>query len=942
MALSTTAHPSHPPARAPSLLESTQQAFAQSTQGTLQIIELFQAAQRLTESGQSELAIDLYRNWLKHTASPLAYAANFNLAVLLSDGGDLAGAEAAYRAALAGNARFSEAHLNLGTLLERLKRPEEALACWREVLNYLNPAAPADKGHYLQALNNLGRLLEIRKDLPAAEDMLTRSLKVEPDQKHVITHWVHLRQKQCKWPVYSSSACGIAEDKLMAATSALAMLSASGDPAQQLAASRRFVEEKVMRDAPRLSGPHGYNHERLRIGYLSSDFCSHAVSILTAELYGLHERSKVEVFGFCWSHEDGSPLRARVIAGMDQHIRIGTLSDEDAARLIRSHEIDILVDLHGLTLGARPNILAYRPAPVQITWLGLPGPTGMPEIDYVISDPFVLPPELEPFFTEKPLHMPRTFQINDRQRIIGPRPTRSACALPEDAFVFCAFNNNFKFNPEMFDSWMRILKRVPDSVLWIVADSMEVRTNLSRQAELAGVNRERLLFAERVAPADYLARYQAADLFLDTSPFNGGTTASDALWAGLPVLTCTGRTFSARMAGSLLNAVDLPELITYDLRDYEEKAVSLAHERAHVEALKRQLIDKRMSCALFDSVQFVRDLEERYAKVAIKGLPGARKRTSDARRRAGKRDSLLPLVSILIPTHNRPDYCELALKSVLAQGWDNLDIVISDNSDDELTRARLQPYVDRHPNINYMRVPGYSARQNFSNVFEHAEGDYINYLMDDDLFHPAKIERMMSFMLTDPNIGVVTSFRQLIDADGRELAPISGTERMFEVETRVSGASLGSLLLSNGQNLVGEPTTALVRRNALEGQFGVFLGREYTVLSDVATWLAILSRHDCVYLPEPLSYFRLHGGQDQRNNSIRIKSNVDWLHLLCDAIEHKRFMTNRAAAEEMLSSKLITCMWYLASVRDEIRQGAYDVEDMLALIGQGSRLLLKK
>ncbi|MES2299256.1 MAG: glycosyltransferase [Pseudomonadota bacterium] len=941
MALSTNAHPPvYPTVRTPSLTDSTQQAFAIASQGTLPIIDLFQMAQRLGEMGEAAVAVELYRCWLKYTASPIAYAAQFNLAVLLSDENDLPGAEAAYRTAIAGNGRFSEAHLNLGTLLERMKRPDEALACWRAVLEYLNPETPADKAYYLQALNNLGRLLEIRKDMPAAEEMMTRSLKIDPDQKHVITHWVHLRQKQCKWPVYNSSACGIPEETLMNATSALAMLSASGEPSQQLAASRRFVEDKVMRDAPRLSGPHGYDHERLRIGYLSSDFCSHAVSILTAELYGLHDRSKVEVFGFCWSHEDGSPLRARVIAGMDQHIRIGTLSDEEAARLIRSHEIDILVDLHGLTLGARPNILAYRPAPVQITWLGLPGPTAMPEIDYVIADPFVLPPELEPYFTEKPLHMPRTFQINDRQRIIGPCPTRQSCSLPSDAFVFCAFNNNFKFSPEVFDTWMRILKRTPGSVLWMVADATEVRTNLGRQAELAGVDKERLLFAERVAPADYLARYQVADLFLDTVPFNGGTTASDALWAGLPVLTCTGRTFSSRMAGSLLMAVDLPELITYNLRDYEEKAVSLALERDRAATMKRQLVEKRMTCALFDSVQFVRDLEERYAKVAIKGRPHAHKKVST--RLAGNAGSVLPLVSILIPTHNRPDYCELALKSVLAQGWDNLDIVISDNSDDELTRERLAPYVAKHANINYMRVPGLSARENFSNAYDQGQGEYVNYLMDDDLYHPTKIERMMSFMLTDPNIGIVTSFRQLIDAEGRHLAPISGTERMFETETRVGGNSLGKLLLTNGQNLIGEPTTALVRKSALEEQFGVFLGREYNVLSDVATWLAVLSRHDCVYLPEALSYFRLHGGQDQRGNRIRIHSNVDWLQLLCDAIEHKRFMSNREAADEVLSSKLITSMWYLSSVRDEIKEGGFDVEGILGLIRQGTRLLLAK
>ena len=913
-------------------------AMSQAQKGTLQVIDLFQAGQNLVDAGHRPLGIKLYQAWLANTASPFAYAAQFNLAVMLSDAGDTAGAEAAYRMALAQNPKFNEGHLNLGTLLERLKRPDEALASWRNLLEYSNPELPADKPFCIQALNNLGRLLEIQKDFPAAEDMLTRSLRIDPKQKNVITHWVHLRQKQCKWPVYSTSASGISEEELMGATSALAMLSASGDPAQQLAASRRFVEEKVVQNVAPLSGPQGYGHDRLRIGYLSSDFCSHAVSILTAELYGLHDRSKVEVFGFDWSREDGSPLRARVLAGMDHHIRIHTISDEEAAHLIRLHEIDILVDLHGLTLGARPNILAYRPAPVQITWLGLPGPTGMTSIDYVIADPFVLPPELEPYFTEKPLHMPRTFQINDRQRIIGARPTRAANKLPEDAFVFCAFNNNFKINPEMFGTWMRILKRVPGSLLWLVADSPEVRTNLARQAELAGVAAERLVFADRVVPADYLARYQVADLFLDTAPFNGGTTASDALWAGLPVLTCAGRTFSSRMAGSLLQAVDMPQLITHNLEDYEERAVKLGLDRPQVETLKQQLQDNRMNCALFDSAQFVRDLEDRYQQIAIKGNAGL-KAPEFAGARAPVSKPTLPKVSILMPTHNRPDYAELALQSVLAQTWDNLEIVISDNSDNELTKERFAPYLARYPNIRYLRSPGMGMMDNFFNCYHNSSSEFINYLMDDDLFHPEKIARMMSCMLAQPNIGLVTSFRQLIDAEGRYMAPINGTERLFEIGTAVGGSSLGDMILSNGQNMIGEPTTVLFRRSAVAGQFGMFLGRQYVTLSDVATWLAVLANADCVYLPEPLSYFRIHGQQDQRNERVRIQANIEWMQLLCDAHQQGKFVRNRKLARDLLTAKLPTCIWYLSSVHEQVEPN-YDLDKIYALMQQAMSIIL--
>jgi predicted O-linked N-acetylglucosamine transferase (SPINDLY family)/glycosyltransferase involved in cell wall biosynthesis len=901
-------------------------AMQQAATGTLQIIELFQMAQLLSEAGQGDQAIHLYRLWLDNTPSPLAYAAWFNLAVLLAVA-DEAGAEAAYRASLKANPNFVEALLNLGTLLERMKRPEESLELWRRAVEISPPTTPPTKALRVQALNNIGRLQEILKRMPEAEAALAESLRLEPDQRNVVTHWVHLRQKQCNWPVFDTRI-GISERKLLDGTSALAMLSASPEPIEQVGASQRYVEEKVLKGVAPMATA-GYQHERLRIGYLSSDFCSHAVSILTAELYGLHDRSKFEVFGFCWSHEDGSPLRARVIAGMDHHIRIGALSDLEAAQLIRACEIDILVDLHGLTMNARHNILSHRPAPVQVTWLGLPGPTALPEIDYVISDPFVMPPELEPFFTEKPLHMPHTFQINDRQRQIGVKPTRASCGLPEDAYVFCAFNNTFKIIPEVFDSWMRIMRDVPNSVLWLVADGDIVRSNLQREAQLRGVHPERLLFAKRVAPADYLARFQVADLFLDTNPFGGGTTASDALWAGLPVLTCAGKTFSSRMAGSLLRAVGLPELVTFNTADYEALAIRLGNDRAYTAELHKKLEANRLTTPLFDSERFVRDLEQRFTEIAV---------TPDR----NITPSGLPLVSILLPTHNRPDYGELALKSVLEQTYPNIEIIISDNSDDELTRARFAPYVAKYPQIRYYRVPGYGPLENAMNCFKHSRSEYINFLMDDDLYHPEKIMRMMSFMLTDEKIGLVTSFRQLIDANGAHLAPIPGTERLFESEARISGRQFGHLLLTGGRNLIGEPTTVLIRRKALDRQFGMFCGRQYTVLSDVATWLAILRDHDAVYLPDTLSYFRLHGGQDQRGNGQAIRANLDWLQLYCDALENGHYFDDRHTADEQLASKLTTCLWYLGTMREEIRAGKFDLDAIQSMVKQATNLLLTK
>ncbi|WP_020656713.1 O-linked N-acetylglucosamine transferase family protein [Massilia niastensis] len=583
--------------------------------GDLPILGLIAVAEQLTRDGQPQAAARLYRDWIAHHDSPALYVAHFNLGVLLANVNEHAGAEQSYRAALALVPDFPQAHLNLGTVLERMGRPEEALDAWRAVLARARPAAAEDQALLIHALNNLGRLLEIRRDNVAAEAMLARSLALDPKQPQAIAHWVHLRQKLCIWPAFAPFP-GATHDDLLEAASALALLAESGDPAVQLAASQRYVDKKVLPLQAPLAPADGYDHPRLRIGYLSSDFCNHAVSILSAELYALHDRSKVEVYGFSWSRDDGSALRARVVGAMDHYIRIDAMSDEEAARCIRDHEIDILVDLHGLTLGTRHDILSWRPAPVQVTYLGFPGTTALPAIDYVIADEFVFPEKLKPFFTEKPLYLPDSFQINDRERAIGPRPTRASVKLPDDAFVLCCFNSTFKITPEVFDAWLQILLRAPRSVLWLIADQDAVRVNLTKAAIERGVDPARLVFAERVAPENYLARYQVADLFLDTYPFNAGTTASDALWAGLPILTCSGDTFASRMAGSLLHAVDLPELVACDLSHYIETGVALASDPALTAAMKHKLHDTRLSCTLFDSPRLVRALEEQFMKIA--------------------------------------------------------------------------------------------------------------------------------------------------------------------------------------------------------------------------------------------------------------------------------------------------------------------------------------
>jgi predicted O-linked N-acetylglucosamine transferase (SPINDLY family) len=471
----------------------------------------------------------------------------------------------------------------------------------------------------VSSLNHLGRVQEALKHFAPATHNLEQSLRLQPDQPDVLHHWVFLRQKQCAWPVYAEVP-GVSVAAMREATSALAMLNISDDPQEQLDAALRFVQKKLRADLPRFSTPTRYGHQRIRIGYCSSDFSLHPVSMLTVQLFELHNRAEFEVFAYCWSPEDGSALRQRVIGAMDHFHRIDTLSDAAAAQLIRAHEIDILVDLQGQTAGARADLLGYRPAPIQITYLGLPATTGLPSIDYVIADEFLIPPQSARFYSEQPLYLPDVYQVSDRLRLAAVAPSRQECGLPDTGFVFCSFNNSYKYTPEVFAVWMQILQRVQGSVLWLLADNSVAEANLREQAQAHGVAAHRLVFAPRVSPENYLARYHRADLFLDTFPFNAGTTANDCLWMGCPLLTQSGRSFASRMAGALLTAAGLPELITYDLGSYAEQAVALAQDPARCLALRAKLAEVRSHGALFDTPKWVRALEQRL-KGLVQALP---------------------------------------------------------------------------------------------------------------------------------------------------------------------------------------------------------------------------------------------------------------------------------------------------------------------------------
>jgi predicted O-linked N-acetylglucosamine transferase (SPINDLY family) len=352
---------------------------------------------------------------------------------------------------------------------------------------------------------------------------------------------------------------------------------------------------------------------KLTIGYLSADFHAHATAYLIAELFEKHDHTRFSVFGYSLGPDDGSAMRRRLANSFDRFVDVKDASFLGAAERIAADEVDILVDLKGYTKDARTQILALCPAPIQVNYLGYPGTMGAPFMDYILVDDFVVPADQQPFFSEKLVHLPGCYQVNDSQREISSHaPSRTECGLPEEVFVFCCFNNSYKITPEMFTVWMELLKAVPGSVLWLLEGNRFSPANLRREAEARQVAAQRLVFAPRCSMPEHLARYRLADLFLDTFPVNAHTTASDALWAGCPVLTLAGETFVSRVAGSLLRTIGLPELVTTSDDAYHAMALRLARDASLLAGLRTRLDVNRKTSRLFDAGRFARGIEKAY------------------------------------------------------------------------------------------------------------------------------------------------------------------------------------------------------------------------------------------------------------------------------------------------------------------------------------------
>ena len=401
-------------------------------------------------------------------------------------------------------------------------------------------------------------------------------------------------------------------------TDPFTLLSISDDPFLHIQAARIFAEDKCPENHALGVIPGRPKKERVRIGYFSPDFRNHPVSYLTAELFENHDRSQFEVFAFSLQKAPlGDPMSTRLKKSFDEFIDIDNLSDLEAAQLARNLEIDIAIDLAGFTQHSRAGIFSYRAAPIQVNWLGYPGTTGTNFMDYIVSDKIVIPSSHQHFYSENVAYLPNSYMVDDSKRTPSYRVfTREECGLPQNSFIFCCFNNDFKFNPGVLDRWSRILLAAENSVLWISENSKDFEKNIRAEFENRNIEPSRIIFAKRVdSMGDYLARYRLADLFLDTYPYGAHTTAVDSLKAGIPVLTLIGQSFASRVAASLLNAVGLPELVSNNQEDYEALAIDLAKAPNKLEAIKLKLATNLKNAPLFNTLLFTKDLESLYLKM---------------------------------------------------------------------------------------------------------------------------------------------------------------------------------------------------------------------------------------------------------------------------------------------------------------------------------------
>ena len=537
------------------------------------------------------------------------------LGISLWQQGDLAGAEARFREVLARHPLHAAACSNLGMVLVEQRR-------FGDGMELLARAIELDPGH-AGARINLANTVYVDGRVDEALPHYREALRLDPRALETRVNVLKPFMDICDWDGVARIVDELIERRRRGDESwsnfisPFVALLLPLPQEMQKAVALRHGRELAAAWSPRRSRiaalRPGRGGDRIRIGYVSGDLRNHATGHLTAGMFERHDRSRFEVLAYSWNPDDGSSYRRRIAAGCDRFIDLAGESYEQSAARMASDGVDVLVDLCGYIGGSRAEIFALRPAPLQVQWLGYPGTMGADFIDYVVADELIVPKELAVQFTESIAWLPRCYQVNDgAQPVAHAHGSREQAGLPPAGFVFCCFNQSYKIDSQVFGCWMRLLAAVPGSVLWLLVGSDLARQNLRRHAAQCGIAPDRLIFTAGLPKPEHLARHGLADLFLDTWVVNAHTTASDALWAGLPVLTCAGNTFASRVAGSLVRAVGLPELVAGDRVQYEELAITLARDPARLAALRRRLAEARSKSPLFDTAGFVRDLERAF------------------------------------------------------------------------------------------------------------------------------------------------------------------------------------------------------------------------------------------------------------------------------------------------------------------------------------------
>jgi predicted O-linked N-acetylglucosamine transferase (SPINDLY family) len=542
-----------------------------------------------------------------------------NFGNVLKDQGKLESAEDCFRKALALKPDDADTHNNLGALLQDRLNLDDAASCYRKAL--------ALRPDFSLAHNNLGVIYQEQNKLKDALACYRQAVKFDPGFHMARANLLHVKQHVCDWDDFAALCEEVRRSVRELPPSAgnlippFSFLAIPGStPEEQKLCARNWAQSKTGHlTALREEMGFAFKREpgqKLHIGYFSADFRNHAVAHLMAEIFELHDRKRFRISAYSFGPDDGSAMRKRLEKSFDQFVDIWDVTHENAARKIYDDRVDILVNLTGYTKYARNAIVALHPAPLQVNYLGYPGTMGAGFMDHLIADRFIIPPERQKHYAEKVACLPDCYLPRDSSCRRLAAPSRKECGLPEEGFVFCSFNVSYKITPDIFDIWCRLLKAVPGSVLWLPSSNPDAESNLSREAKIRGVDPARIIRASRLNSTDeHLARIQCADLFLDTTPYNAHTTCSDALWMGLPLVTCVGETFPSRVAGSLLTAIGAPELITYSLEDYYALALELATDKNRYRDIRNKITANRESAPMFDSKKFTRDLESIYLQM---------------------------------------------------------------------------------------------------------------------------------------------------------------------------------------------------------------------------------------------------------------------------------------------------------------------------------------